>query len=147
MHSTIRYLKVYENNVEVFVIFSRYFSCIILNAKIGSVVDLPGMNPNWFLCNIGYTNSISLGGCPLREKSSMCMMCLKYRIIQLFVIKNPWKYLLTYFLFRGAAPCPAWALTAPLRPQLVCSPPSVVPTLRISLALHLPCRHLAINLV
>ena len=28
----------------------RYFSCSILNAKIGSVVDLPGLNPNFF-CN------------------------------------------------------------------------------------------------
>ena len=31
-----------------------------------------------------------LGGCPLSGKSSMCMMCLKYRIILLIVIKNPW---------------------------------------------------------
>ena len=28
-------------------------------------------------------------------KSSMCMMCLKYRIILLIVIKNPWVILLT----------------------------------------------------
>ena len=27
--------------------FSLYFSCCILNANIGSVVDLPGLNPNW----------------------------------------------------------------------------------------------------
>ena len=27
--------------------FSLYFSCSILNANIGSVVDLPGLNPNW----------------------------------------------------------------------------------------------------
>ena len=46
----------------------------------------------------------------------MCMMCLKYRIILLIFIKNPWKYLLTYFLLRGTAPYPAGALTAPLRP-------------------------------
>ena len=44
---------------------------------------------------------------------------LKYRIILFIVMKNPWKYLLTYFLLRGAAPYPAGALTAPLRPQLV----------------------------
>ena len=36
-----------------------------------------------------------LGGCPLSGKSSMCMMCLKYRIILLIVIKNPWVILLT----------------------------------------------------
>ena len=30
-----------------------------------------------------------LGGCSLSGKSSMCMMCLKYRIILLIVIKNP----------------------------------------------------------
>ena len=29
-----------------------------------------------------------LGGCPLSGKSSMCMKCLKYRIILLIVIKN-----------------------------------------------------------
>ena len=46
----------------------------------------------------------------------MCMMCLKYRIILLIVIKNPWKYLLTYFVLRGAAPDPAGALTASFRP-------------------------------
>ena len=27
--------------------FSLYFSCSILNANIGSVVDFPGLNPNW----------------------------------------------------------------------------------------------------
>ena len=27
--------------------FSLYFSCSILNANIGSVVDLPGLNQNW----------------------------------------------------------------------------------------------------
>ena len=54
----------------------------------------------------------------MRGKSSMCMMCLKYRSILLIVTKNPWKYLLTYFLLRGPAPYPAGALTAPLRPQL-----------------------------
>ena len=64
-----------------------------------------------------------LGGCPLSGKSSMCMMCLKYRIILLLFF-----ILLTYFLLRGAAPNPAGALTAPLRPQLVCTPPSVAST-------------------
>ena len=49
--------------------------------------------------------SYLLGGCPLSGKSSMCMMCLKYRIILLIVIKNLWVILLTYFL-----------LTAPLIP-------------------------------
>ena len=49
-------------------------------------------------------------------KSSMYMMCFKCRIILLIVIKNPWVHLLTYILLRGAAPYPAGALTAPLRP-------------------------------
>ena len=40
----------------------------------------------------------------------MCMMCLKYRIILLIVIKNPWVILLTYVLLRGTAPYPAEAL-------------------------------------
>ena len=52
----------------------------------------------------------------MRGKSSMRMMCLKYRIILLIVIKNLWVILLTYFLLRGAEPYPAEALTAPLRP-------------------------------
>ena len=56
-----------------------------------------------------------LGGCPLSGKSSMCMMCLKYRILLLIVIKNPWVILLTYFLLRGATPYPTGAPTAPLR--------------------------------
>ena len=87
-----------------------------------------------------------IGGCPLRGKSLMCMMCLKYRIILLIVIETPWKYLLTYY-FSGAPPrTPLGRLQLTSDPQLVCSPPSVVPTLKISLALHLPCRHLAINL-
>ena len=47
----------------------------------------------------------------------MCMMCLKYRIILLIVIKNPWKYLLTHVLLRGAAPYPAGgAYSAPQTP-------------------------------
>ena len=29
-----------------------------------------------------------LGGCPLSGKSSMCMMCLKYRIILLIIIRT-----------------------------------------------------------
>ena len=33
--------------------------------------------------------------CPFSGKSSMCMMCWKYRIILLIVIKNPWVILLT----------------------------------------------------
>ena len=37
---------------------------------------------------------------PVEGESSMCMMCLKYRIILLIVIKNPWVILLTYFLLR-----------------------------------------------
>ena len=69
-----------------------------------------------------------LGGCPLRGKSSMCMMCLNYRIILLIVIKNPWFILLAYF----------W-LGRIQRP----SDPSTFP----HSALHLPFRHLAINLI
>ena len=48
---------------------------------------------------------------------SSYMMCLKYRIILLIVIKNPWVQFPThmFFLLRGAAPYPAGALTAPLR--------------------------------
>ena len=38
---------------------------------------------------------------PVLGESSMCMMCFKYRIILLIVIKNPWVILLTYFLLRG----------------------------------------------
>ena len=45
-----------------------------------------------------------LGGCPLSGKSSMCMMCLKYRIILLIVIKNPWVILLTSGLLFDIAP-------------------------------------------
>ena len=79
----------------------------------------------------------------------MCMMCLIYRIILLIVIKNPWVHglntiLLTYFLLRGAA----GALTAPLRP-----PAGLIATFggfdisdHSLAALHLPFRHLAINL-
>ena len=46
----------------------------------------------------------------------MCIMCLKYRIILLIVIKNPWKFYSHIFLLRGAAPYPAGVLTTPLRP-------------------------------
>ena len=60
----------------------------------------------------------SLGGCPLRGKSSMCMMCFKYRIILLIVIQNPWVILLTYFLLLGATPYPAGgAYCAPQTPK------------------------------
>ena len=47
----------------------------------------------------------------------MCIMCLKYRIILLIVIKNPWVilHIYIYVLLRGAAPYPAGA-RAPLRP-------------------------------
>ena len=85
-----------------------------------------------------------LGGCPLSGKSSMCMMCLKYRIILLIVIKNPWVQFTHIFLLRGAAPYPAGALTAPLRP-----PAGLFATFGgfdIPTALYLPFRHLAINL-
>ena len=60
-----------------------------------------------------YSNE--LDECPVRGKSSMCKMCLKYRIILLIVIKNPLVILLTYFLLRGAAPYPAGALPALLK--------------------------------
>ena len=70
----------------------------------------------------------------------MCMMCLKYRITLLIVIKNPWEnpWVLAYFLLRGAAPYPAGAgaITAPLRP----------PSFDIPAALRLQFRHLVINL-
>ena len=81
----------------------------------------------------------------MRGKLSMCMMCLKYRITLLIVIKNAWKYVLTYFSLRGAAPYPAGAITSPLRPPagLLCFD---IPTLKISIALHLPCRHLPMYL-
>ena len=64
--------------------------------------------------SITHQHYIILGGCPLRGKSSMCMMCLKYRIILLIVIKNP---LLTYFLLRGR-PVPRWgAYSTPQTPS------------------------------
>ena len=59
--------------------------------------------------------SMLLGRCPLSRTSSMCMMYLKYRIILLIVINNPWVHLLTYFLLRGAAPYPGGTLTPPLK--------------------------------
>ena len=43
---------------------------------------------------MSFPRIIKLGGCPLSRKSSMGMMCLKYRIILLIVIKNPWVILL-----------------------------------------------------
>ena len=73
----------------------------------------------------------------------MCMMCLKYRIILLIVIKNPLVILLTYFLLRGAAPYPAaGALTAPLRPF-------DIPTFSSAstVCMRLSFLHLAINLI
>ena len=77
----------------------------------------------------------------------MCMLCLKYRSILLIVIKNSWKYLLTYFLLRGADPYPTGALTAPLRP-----PAGLfdfdIPTLKnlTRSASTVPSCHLPINL-
>ena len=111
---------------------SNFFSCAFFIAQVDTVhhcwsyncvVYFP-LDSNLFF---GRTESptlhqytvllfLVLGGCPLSGKSSMCMMCLKYRIILLIVIKNPWVILLTYFLLRGAAPYLAGALTAPLRP-------------------------------
>ena len=43
-------------------------------------------------------------------KSSMCMMCLKYRIILLIDIKNPWAILLAYVLFTAPLIPPAGLL-------------------------------------
>ena len=60
--------------------------------------------------------------------------------------KEPVEIFTHIFLAAGAASYPAGALTAPLRPPAGLFTPSVVPTLKISLALHLPCRQLAINL-
>ena len=71
----------------------------------------------------------------------MCKMCLKYRIILLIVIKNPWVHLLAYFLLRGAVPYPVGAITSPLRPPaglLAIFGGFDIPTL------HLPFLHLAI---
>ena len=78
---------------------------------------------------------VQLGGCPLRGKSSMCMMCLKYRIILLIVIKNLW-VILSHISCSGAPP--RTSLGRLQRP----SDPSTFP----HTALHLPFRHLAINL-
>ena len=90
--------------------------------NIGSVVDFLGRKlycvfPIVVICrSLAYikinNRSLSslLGGCPLSGKSSMCMMCLKYRIILLFFF-----ILLTCFLLRGAAPRPAGAVAAPHR--------------------------------
>ena len=72
-----------------------------------------------------------LGGCPLRGKSSMCrfMMCLKYRII----LTRGSFYL--HILCSGRRP---------VRPYLAGpSDPSTFP----HSALHLPFRHLAINVI
>ena len=63
-------------------------------------------------------------------------MCLKYWIILLLVIKNPWVILLKYVLLRGAARTPLGRLQRPSDPS----------TYQRS-ALHLPFRHLAINLI
>ena len=39
---------------------------------------------------------------PVEQKSSMCMMCLKYRIILLIVIKNPWVHGLNNIFHQNA---------------------------------------------
>ena len=53
-----------------------------------------------------YYNIYRLGGCPLSGKSSMCMMCLKYGIILLIVMKNLWVQF-THILFApGRRPVP-----------------------------------------
>ena len=89
-----------------------------------------------------------LGRCPLSGKSSMCMMCLKYRTILLIVVKNPWVHLLTYFWLLVAARYPAGSLTEPLRPVaglLATFSGFDISDHRLA-ALHLPFCHLAINL-
>ena len=40
-----------------YLFFSLYFSCIILNANIGSLVDLPGLIPNWLSAILGISLS------------------------------------------------------------------------------------------
>ena len=74
------------------------------------------MSSVWLLITLFPPHSLQLDWCSLSGKSSMCMMFLKYRIILLIVVKNPWVILLTYFFAPGAGPYPAGALTAPLRP-------------------------------
>ena len=60
--------------------------------------------------------------CPSR--ASMCIKCLKYRIVLLIVIKNPWVHgliLLTLYFAPGHRPVPRWSAYLS-DPQLVCSP-------------------------
>ena len=90
----------------------------------------------WLLITLFPPHSLQLDWCSLSGKSSMCMMCLKYRIILLIVIKNPLVILLTYFLHRAPARTLLGRLQRP-------SDPSTFPYS----ALHLPFRHLAINLI
>ena len=64
-------------------------------------------------CLLVLFSSLELGGCPLRGKSSMCMMCLKYRIILLIVIKNV-DIMYSRMFCSGAPPrTPLWCLQRP----------------------------------
>ena len=94
---------------------SFYDDDVILCAKTKLHELRPSENSTRVIRRKGPNRKESSIGCPLSGKSSMCMMRLKYRIILLIVIKNPWVILLTYCLLPGAAPYPTGALTAPLR--------------------------------
>ena len=47
-NSVIRFFEIYKDHMPI-LSFSKCFSCIILNAKIDSVVDFPCWNPYWVL--------------------------------------------------------------------------------------------------
>ena len=80
----------------------------------------------------------------------MCMMCLKYRIILIIVIKNPWVQFTHIFFAPGAAPYPAGALRPPAGLLATFGGFDIHNVTLISdhslAALHLPFRHLSINL-
>ena len=69
-------------------------------SKVFEKVIFNQVHEHFHVNNLYFSNQ--LGGCPLSGKSSMCMMCLKYRIIQLIVIKNPWVHGLNKIFHQNA---------------------------------------------
>ena len=87
---------------------------------------------------VNHTHSSSLGGCPLRGKSSMCM-CLDHTIN---CYKEPVGHFTHIFVALGHHPVPRWG-SAP-QSQTLC--PQTLRHFHIQLCIY-HFRHLAINLI